>query len=143
MPLLDVNDGFDSSFIDYITVERIIQAIDRNGRVVRLKRRFTNIACVVAAVAPDDLQRLSDYELMNKSITVYFPEFRPLGPARDPSGRSLTETQPDEFIWHDSRFVVHSLQDYSGYGRGFCSVIAISVDAVDAPPLGGSVAGLA
>lgn len=143
MPTLDVNDGFDPSFIDFIVVERFVQAIDRNGRVLRMKRVFRNVPCVVAAVAPDDLQRLTDYELMNKSITVYFPDFRPLGPARDPTGATLTETQPDEFLWHNSRFVVHSLQDYSGYGRGFVSVIAISVDAVDAPPLGGSVAGLA
>jgi hypothetical protein len=138
MPTLDVNDAFDPSFIDFITVYRITQTIDKNGRVVRFRRAFTNVQAVVTATSPDDLQRLPDYEMMNKSISVYCPEFRLQGPVRS-GGNGVLQTQPDEIYWHGSTFVVHSMQDYSGYGRGFTSAIAVSIDAVDAPPLGGSV----
>lgn len=138
MPLLDVNDAFDPSFIDYIDVDRITEAVNQYGRTQRFKQRFNNIAAVVTATGPDDLQRLPDYALMQKSISVYCPEFRLQGPVQDPQ-TGLGRTQPDEIHWHGSTFVVHSMQDYSGYGRGFTSAIAISIDAVDGPPIGGSV----
>ena len=135
-PTLDVNDAFDPSFLDFITIYRINQTIDKNGRVIRFRRAFTNIAAVVTATSPADLQRLPDYELMNKSISVYCPDFRLQGPVRNDTG--VLQTQPDEIYWHGSTFVVISLMDYSGYGRGFTSAIAASIDAVDAPPIGGS-----
>jgi hypothetical protein len=141
-PSLDVNDAFDPSFIDIIAVDRITEAVDQYGRAVRLKHRINGIKAVVTATGPDDLQRLPDYEMANKSISVYCPEFRLQGPVRDPATGSLTQTQPDEVIWQNSTFVVHSMQDYSRYGRGFTSAICISIEAVDAPPLGGT-AGLA
>jgi hypothetical protein len=137
MPTLDVNDAFDPSFLDFVTVFRITQTIDKNGRVLRFKRAIPNVAAVVTATSPADLQRLSDYELMNKSISVYCPEFRLQGPVRSDNG--VLQTQPDEIAWHGSTFVVIVMNDYSGYGRGFTSAIAASIDAVDAPPLGGSV----
>jgi hypothetical protein len=56
-----------------------------------------------------------------------------------PTTGLMDQTQPDEILWHGSTFVVHSMQDYSGYGRGFTSAIAISIDSVDAPPIGGSL----
>jgi hypothetical protein len=139
MPTLDVNDAFDPSFLDIILVDRITQVIDQYGRVHRTKRRY-QVNAVVTATGPDDLQRIPEYEMMNKSISVYCPDFRLQGPVRPNAGTvaQLNQTQPDEIIWHDSTFVVHSAQDYSGYGRGFTSAIAISIDSVDAPPLGGS-----
>ena len=140
MPTLDVNDAFDPSFIDTITVMRITQTVDMNGRVVRFKTPYYNVSAVVTATGPDDLQRLESYEMMNKSISVYCPEFRLQGPVRDP-GNGIEQTQPDEIIWHGSTFVIVSMQDYSGYGRGFTSCVAVSIDAVDAPPIGGSVPG--
>lgn len=138
MPLLDVNDAFDASFLDYVDVDRISEVVDQWGRTVRYKQRIANVAAVITATGPDDLQRMPDYEMMNRSISIYCPEFRLQGPVRDPS-TGLGRTQPDEITWHGSTFVVHSVQDHSGYGRGFTSAIAISIDAVDGPPLGGSV----
>jgi len=125
-----------------VTVFRIAQSLDQHGRVIRYKRRFDNIAAVVTATGPDDLQRIPEYEMMNKSISVYFPEgIRIQGPVRRdmPTTGLLDQTQPDELLWHGSTFVVHSVQDYTGYGRGFSSCIAISIDSVDAPPLGGGL----
>ena len=140
MPLLDVNDAFDPSFLDQIVDYRISQTVDRNGRVVRFKTPYT-VNAVVTATGPDDLQRLPDYEMMNKSISVYCPDFRLQGPVRsaEDNTNNLNETQPDEIFWHGSMFVVISMQDYSGYGRGFTSAVCSSIDMVDAPPLGGSV----
>jgi hypothetical protein len=43
-------------------------------------------------------------------------------------------TLPDEIIWHGSRFIVRTVDDYSGYGRGFINVTAVSIEAVDPPP---------
>jgi hypothetical protein len=63
-------------FSDFITVYRISQTIDKNGRVLRFKRAFTNVAAVVTPTAPADLHRLPHYELMNKSMSVCCPEFR-------------------------------------------------------------------
>ena len=140
-PTLDVNDAFDPSFIDIITVFRISQTIDKNGRVIRFRRAITGVAAVVTATSPADLQRLPDYELMNKSISVYCPDFRLQGPVRN--GNGVLQTQPDEIAWHGSTFVVISMMDYSGFGRGFTSAIAASIDSVDAPPIGGSAAGTA
>jgi hypothetical protein len=139
MPLLDVNDAFDPSFLDTVTVFRITQTVDQHGRVVRFKQPFT-VNAVITATSPDDLQRLPDYETMRKSISIYCPDFRLQGPVRDPADNTvnLNETQPDEIFWHGSTFVVYTMQDYSGYGRGFTSAIATSIDMVDGPPIGGS-----
>jgi len=141
MPLLDVNDAFDPSMIDCIDVYRITQTLDRHGRVVRFKKKYPGVVAVVTATGPDDLQRLPDYQMMQKSISVYCPQFRLQGPVRKnlPTTGLLDQTQPDELVWHGSTYVVHSMQDYSGYGRGFTSCIAVSIDSVDAPPLGGGM----
>jgi hypothetical protein len=137
MPTLDVNDAFDPSFLDYVTIYRITQTIDKNGRVIRFRRAFTNVAAVVTATSPADLQRLPDYEMMNKSISVYCPAFRLQGPVKSDNG--VLQTQPDEIYWHHSTYVIVTMMDYSGYGRGFTSAIASSIDAVDGAPIGGSV----
>jgi hypothetical protein len=130
MPTLDVNDAFDPSFMDQITVSRITESVDQNGRVVRVPSTLTALA-VVVPTSPNDLQRLPDEEYMNKAITIY-SQFRLQGPVNDPV---LGRTHPDEVIWHGSTFVVRALDDYSGYGRGFVMAIAVSIDAIDGPPL--------
>lgn len=136
--LLDVLEAFDPSFIDLIQVDRISEVVDQYGRAQRYKQRFSNIKAVVTATGPADLQRMTDYELMRKSISVYTPEFKLQGPVQDPQ-TGLKRTQPDEIIWNHNTYVVSTMMDYSNWGRGFTSAIAISIDAVDAPPLGGSV----
>lgn len=132
MPTLDVNDAFDPSFMDSITVVRRIQQISNKGRVM-LSETARTVAAVVIAASPNDLQRLPDYEMMNKAIRITSPQFRLQGPVVDELGN---QTLPDQVLWHGSMYVVTSLDDYSNYGRGFTSVIAISMTQPDAPVMG-------
>jgi hypothetical protein len=127
-PSLDVNDALDPSFLDEITVNRIVESIDQHGRVVRIATQMTPLA-VVVPTAPNDLQRLGDEQYMNKSITLY-SQFRLQGPVDD---SALGRTHPDEVLWHGSNFVVRQVEDYSGFGRGFIVAIATSIDAINSP----------
>jgi len=131
MPTHDVSDAFDPSFWDTIVVNRIIETLDQHGRAVRMPTTMTAQAVVVAA-GPNDLQRLPDDQYMNKAISV-FSQFRLQGPVQDPT--HMVKTHPDEIIWHGSTYVVVAFDDYSGYGRGFTHVVAVSISAVDGPPL--------
>lgn len=128
MPSLDVNDAFCVQFMDDILVNRIDEAIDDHGRVIRTSSQFATQA-VVLPTSPNDLSRLPEEEYMLKSVTIYSP-FRLQGPA-DLSG---ARQHPDEVLWHGSTFVVRVIDDYAGYGRGFVHAVAVSVDAVDPPP---------
>lgn len=130
MPLLDVNDAFDPIMMDEFQVIRRVQTISNKGRVVVAETPMTATG-VVTAASPDDLQRLPEAEYMNKAISIYTP-FRLQGPAQDEAG---VVTLPDQVLWHDSVFVVRAVDDFSGYGRGFVSAVAVSVGAVDPPPI--------
>lgn len=124
MPIHDVNDAFDPTFMDQFTVLRRTQQVSQFGRNVVNETSFVAQG-VVTASSPDDLQRLPESQYMNKSITIYTQE-RMQGPSAG--------YQPDEVLWHGSRYLVNAVDDYSGYGRGFVMVICGSVDAVDPPP---------
>jgi galactose-6-phosphate isomerase len=130
MPTLDVSDAFDASFFDDIVVIRRTQVVGNNGRAV-LTEKATSTIAVVTASSPDDLQRVPEVEYMNKAITIY-TQYRLQGPAKDEAGN---ETSPDLILWNDSAYVIVSLDDYSRYGRGFVSAVAVSQDAVDPPPM--------
>ena len=134
MPLLDVNDAFDVLFMDSITVWRIVETIAQTGRVIRKRTPYYNVAAVVVPSSPADLERLPDYQLMSKSITIYSPSFRLQGPIIDKVSGNQT-THPDEIDWHGSTFVIRHEEDYSGYGRGFTMAIAESIVALDGPPM--------
>ena len=124
MPTHSVNEAFDPSFLDTFTIIRRVQIITQFGRVQTVEKRFTGIG-VVVATSPNDLQRVPEMQYMNKSITIY-TEWKLQGPAPG--------MQPDEIIWHGSQYLVRSLDDYSGYGRGFITVICLSIDSVDPAP---------
>lgn len=135
MPLLDVNDAFDPSMLDRITVNRAVQTVDQHGRAMRTIQSYPNVAAVVAPVSPNDLKRLPEEQYFNKAIVVYSPGFRLQGIVMDAA--TGDETEPDQIIWHGSTFVVRAFDDYSGYGRGFTGVIAVSIDAIDGLPVAG------
>jgi len=134
MPLLDVTEAFDPLFMDTCTVYRILETIGQNGRVFRTSTPNYGVQAVIVPSSPQDRQRLPDYQLMQKSITLYSYSFRFQGPAIDPVTGTKT-THPDEIDWHGSRFVVRHLEDYSGYGQGFVMAIAESIQAIDGAPI--------
>jgi hypothetical protein len=126
MPLHDVSDAFDPTFFDDYTVRRRTETINSLGRVVMAVQSYNTIG-VVTPSSPNDLNRLPEQQYMNKAITIY-TQFKIQGPAPG--------FQPDEIVWHGSRYIVTAVDDYAGYGRGFIMVICVSMDAVDpAPPL--------
>jgi hypothetical protein len=132
MPTLDLSDAFDESFLDDITVVRQDYFVDQYGRVQVVPRTFS-IRAVVTAASPNDLSRVPEEEYMNKSIQVAaINDQNADGSAvlQGPSEFNL----PDEIIWHGSKFIVRTLDDYSGYGRGFIQVVAVSIQPTDPPP---------
>jgi len=130
MPLLDLSEAFDPSFWDNVVVVRRTVVMDNNGRNTVTETSITTRA-VVTAAGPNDLQRLPEEEYFNKAIDIYSP-FRFQGTSTDELGNVVTH--PDHVYWHGSVFVVRSLDDYAGYGRGFTHVVAASINAVDPPP---------
>jgi galactose-6-phosphate isomerase len=130
VPTLDLSDAFDPEFIDDFVVIRLTETINTHGRN-DLTEKAMSAQGVVVPTSPDDLNRLPEGSYMGKSITI-ITQFRIQGPAKDEVGAI---TQPDEILWHGSRFVVRMLDDYSGFGAGFVSAVAVSIDSVDPPPI--------
>jgi hypothetical protein len=126
MPTLDVSEAFDISFMDDFTVLRRVETINQRGRLVYGEQRF-GATGVVVPTSPNDLQRLPDYQYMNKAISIY-TQCQLQGPSPG--------YQPDEILWHGSQYIVRAVDDYAGYGRGFLMCICLSIDHVDpAPPM--------
>lgn len=130
MPTLDVNDAFDPSFLDDVTVIRHFPTLTNQGRRVDNQMAFS-IRAVVTASSPDDLQYSPEVEFMSKAITV-------CAQADQYTDRAVLQgpgpgTAADELLWHGSSFRVSSIQDYAGYGRGFIQAVAISTTQPDPP----------
>ena len=137
MPTHDVSDAWDQSFLDDVTVVRQNSVVDQGGWVQVTTRTFS-IKAVVTAASPNDLQRVPEEEYMNKAISVAAIA------DQNKDGSAVLQgptdvTLPDELIWHGSKFIVRSVDDYSNYGRGFIQVTAVSIQAVDPPPSNPSV----
>jgi hypothetical protein len=132
MPTFDVSEAWDESFLDVITVVRQTGIVDQHGWLQVTTRSFT-IQAVVVPASPNDLARLPEEEYMNKSISVAAIADQNADGSAVLQGPSDT-TIPDEIIWHGSKFIIRTVDDYSGYGRGFVNVTAVSVNAVDPPP---------
>ena len=130
MPIHDVNDAFDVTFWDQIVVIRRVAFINNMGRVATQDKSMSALA-VVTAASPVDLQRVPEWGMMNKAISIYTP-FRLQGHAVDEVGNV---THPDEVLWRKSLFIINFLEDYSGYGRGFVHAVAVSKQNVDYPPI--------
>jgi|SRR3954447_5796677 hypothetical protein len=132
MPTLDVNDAYDPSFMDDVTVVRRITTVNDKGRRVDTSTAFS-IRAVVVVASPDDLQRLPDVEYMNKAISVSAPsdQYSDRAVLQGPGETAAA----DELLWHGSSYLVMSIQDYSGYGRGFVQATAVSMTQPDPSPI--------
>ena len=118
--------------LDSVTVIRHTSAVNERGRRADTTNAFS-IQAVVTAAGPDDLQRLPDVEFMSKAISICAPsnQFSDKAPLQGP-----TEfTAADEILWHGSSYVIMTVQDYSGYGRGFIQATAVSMSQPDPAPM--------
>jgi hypothetical protein len=128
MPSLDVNDGFDPSFMDSIQVVRRAIVVDQYGRG-QITDTPHAAQAVIGAASPDDLRRLPEAEMQEKSIGVWTP-FRLQGAAMDAMGNQM---HPDQIQWHGDTYIVRVLDDWSGYGRGFVYAVATAITATPVP----------
>lgn len=120
MPVLDVSDAFDPSFMDAITVTRRVQGVDNFGRATVVVESVTpDVPAVVGPSSPTDIQRLPEGSYMNKAITI-ITQHKLQGPSPG--------YYPDLVTWSGADYIVASLDDFSRYGQGFISVVAVSKD---------------
>jgi hypothetical protein len=132
MPLHDVNDALDDSFLDQVTVIRRMVVVNDRGRRVDSETAFS-IMAVVTASTPNDLQSLPEYNYMGKAITVCASseQYSDRAVLQGPSDHHSA----DQLLWHGSVFLVMSIDDYSGYGRGFIQATAVSMTQPDPSPI--------
>jgi hypothetical protein len=128
MPTLDVNDAFDPSMLDSITVVRRAIVVDQHGRGQITDTPHAALA-VIGAASPDDLRRLPEAEMQEKTIGLWTP-FRLQGAAIDAMGNQM---HPDQIQWHGDTYIVRVLDDWSGYGRGFVYAVATAIAALPNP----------
>ncbi len=124
MPTLDVSEAFDPSFYDTFIVIRKSQGVSIKGRAEHTEKHL-NAQGVVMAASPNDMLRVPESAYMNKGISIV-TQTKLQGPSPGYAA--------DELIWGGERFVVHIVNDYSHYGRGFIEVIATAIEPVGPPP---------
>jgi len=116
-----------------VTVIRRATNISQQGTNVIGHQQFTATVYVVAS-APDALQREPDYSLTERSIEIYsnFPLYGTVidGRVAPPQGY-----QPDEIIWHGTKFTVFNVEDYSKFSAGFVKAICRSQQQQDPPTM--------
>ena len=129
-PYADVSDAIlDPALSDSITVTQRPEVIDAHGRsTVPAPVVTNNVAAVVCAASPNDLERLPEEDRTGRNISV-ITQFR-LGATRQ-------GFKPDLITWPvgagaDS-YVVKSVDPYPQFGPGFVQVIAGSIDLQDQP----------
>lgn len=129
MAFLDVSDGFDVDFYDTITVIRRQQVVSDKGRGSTDDTTYPQVAAVVCPMSGSDLDRVTDYDISKKYISVV-TQFRLQLQSK---GVGVT-FKNDQVVWGDTTFEVVTLDDASRYGRGFVEAICSSIDYQDAPP---------
>lgn len=130
MPFLDVSDAFDVDTDDGISVIRRQQVTNSHGRGSTSDTQTDNVVATVCPASGSDLERLGDYDLSKKYISVV-TQFRLQLASTGAAGVTFKN---DQVIWAGTRFEVITLDDASRYGQGFVEAICASIDFEDAPP---------
>lgn len=129
MPFIDVNDAIlDVDLADTFNVVRRSETINNNGFATLTQQTFNNIIGVVYTKGDNELKRREDYDMTMKQIVVVTPF------ALQASAPGM---KPDLINWPPGAaeyFVVHRLEDYSRYGRGWVRAYCTSIQYQDPPP---------
>ena len=108
MPLLDVSDILDDpDFADAITVARVIETVNNNGRSEVTTATFETSG-VVTADKGDVLQRTPDGQRVTGSILVH---------------TAFEMKAGDIVTWNERQYTAANPNDYSHFGAGFVSVV--------------------
>jgi hypothetical protein len=120
-PSLVLLDPFFVSCFDVLTRTEVVNA---SGRSIVTSSRSAGVRGVVTAAQPSDLVRLDDQERGQRAIKVY-TRHRLNGPTPG--------AQPDVLVWQSNNYVVRTIEPYANFGPGWVRVIAVNMDALEAP----------
>lgn len=144
MPTLDVSDGFDPSFFDYVLV---VHRRDDPNQYGRTRRTIMSVDGPVDAVVESrsrQITRDEDYSAGESTILVS-AFYRLSGPAPDcqpdvvvlDASNDGRETFRERYLADPTAFdhyVVTNPGDFSRYGRGFTSATCNLTESVPQPP---------
>lgn len=136
MPFLDPDlDAFDIDFMDTIAVTRRQQVVSDKGRGSTIDTRTNGVQAVVCIAAGSQLDRIKDYDISKKYISVTTPFRLQLATEGAPGDAAGTTYKNDQVWWNGTLFEVIDLGDDSRYGQGWTEAICSSIKYQDAPPL--------
>jgi hypothetical protein len=115
--------------IEAFIVARRQEIVNSSGRSQITTTRLTASGSIMPS-GDNTLARDENYQTQGNTITV-ITAFKLRGPAKDSLGRSF---QPDIIEWRGSRYIVNTLNDYSGGGGGWVECECKSTDIMDLPP---------
>jgi hypothetical protein len=132
MPDLDLTEAVtEPLFQDHFTVLRREETVGDNGVGTLVTTSFSTNGVVVPA-GEDEVVRTPEDETAHKAINIV-TQFALRG--------AVQGYQPDLIFWHDDCFIVMRLDDYSGFGGGWVSAMALLYDFNVEPQLMGQLAG--
>jgi len=134
--LLDVNDAFGPEMMDPLVIDRRLQAVGANGRVVITTTRIDPKP--LGVIVPKDsviggnfILREPDEQHRGAALVV-FTTFRLQGVAA--IDEEAVQFQPDVLWFNGDPYVVGLINDFSQWGRGFIQAELSSMASVDYPP---------
>ena len=122
MATLDVSDVLlCTEFTDNYIIQRNVEVVDINGRSTITPTKIQSFG-VVTMASGKDLQRLADYEVLDRVIKIT---------TKTQLQSEVRNAQPDIIIWRGDSYVVKDIKLYPQFGQGFYSVLAASIDLTD------------
>lgn len=128
---LDVSDAFDASFFEEFTLIRGTETVNNHGRAQVEYEVTVGQLGVITSASPNDLQRLPEADLSQKSITITTQvrlQLASPGPTPDQTFK------PDVIYWANNTYLVIHVEDYSRYGEGYLWAIAQTTDFTPSAP---------
>jgi hypothetical protein len=123
MAYLDVTEILtDPELADRFMVVRRTETVDDHGMSTLALQAYKNKIGVVTATTPNILERMTDMQVMPRSITIV---------TRFKLQAEVTGFQPDIVVWKGSNYLVKSIDLYPHFGRGFYQVECHSMDRTD------------
>jgi hypothetical protein len=115
--------------IEGFVVLRRQEIVDTFGRSQTTITRIPASGSITPS-GDNTLARSEDYQTQGNTITI-ITAFKLRGPSKDALGRNY---QPDIIEWRGSRYIISTLNDWSGGGGGMVEAECSSTDIIDLPP---------
>lgn len=115
--------------IESFTVARRQEIVDGFGRSQITTTRLSASGSITPS-GDNMLARDENYQTQGNTITI-ITAFKLRGPSKDALSRNY---QPDIIEWRGGRYIVETLNDWSGGGGGMVEAECKSIDLMDLPP---------